>query len=133
MRAASEDILGKSLFVAESNLKHAKRLPNSTSMNQPQETGNEGLWTDVADAAFASAEECHSQRPTELYLIRHTRSRAYFSYGQWTLDAAEAQAFRSGVIAMSVAEQCGLRGVELVLQTLAAPPHAISVGANGWD
>ena len=102
-------------------------------MEQPLETLNDALWTDAAGAAFASAEESHSQRPTELCLIRHTRSRAYYSYGQWTFDATEAQAFRSGVIAMSVAEQCGLRGVELVLQPVAAPPHAISLGANGWD
>ena len=102
-------------------------------MQKQQETGNDGLWTDVADAAFASAEECYSQRPTELYLLRHTRSRAYYSYGQWTFNETEAQAFRSGVIAMSVAEQCGLRGVELVLQPVAAPLHAISLDANGWD
>jgi hypothetical protein len=89
-------------------------------MEQPQETGNGALWTEVAEATFACAKESHSQRPEELYFIRHTRSKDYFSYGHWTYDPADAQAFRSSDIAVSVVKQCGLRNAELVRQSVAA-------------
>ena len=98
-------------------------------MEKPQETPNDALWTDVACATFAYAEERHSQRPTELYLIRHTRSKGYYSYGYWTADAAEAQAFRTSVAAMAVAEQCGLRNVELVQQPVAVQPQTLTFRA----
>ena len=102
----------------------------STSMEQPQETGNDALWTEVAEATFARAEESPSQLAKEFYLIRHTRSKDYFSYGHWTFDESEAQAFRSSDIAMSVLKQCGLCNAELVRQSVTAS-SGFGSGANG--
>ena len=94
-------------------------------MEKPQETPNDALWTEVACATFAYAEERYSQRPSEMYIIKHKRSNEYFSYGHWTFEATEAQAFRSSVTAMAVAEQCGLRNVELVQQPVAVQPQTL--------
>ncbi len=101
-------------------------------MEQPQERGNNTLWTEVAEAAFACADGSHSQPTPELYVIKHKRSKEYFSYGHWTLDETDAQVFRSGVIAMSVVEQCGLCNVELEQQSVAAQMHTIRSNANGY-
>jgi hypothetical protein len=59
----------------------------------------------------------------ELFLIKHKFSQEYFSHGHWTFDATEAQAFRSVLIAISVAEQCGLRNLVLEQQSAAAQMH----------
>jgi len=101
-------------------------------MKQPQETLDEALWTEVADATFACADGSQSQPTTELYVIRHKRSKEYFSYGHWTFDATDAQAFRSGVVALCVAQQCGLSNVELEPQSVAAQLHTIRLGTTGW-
>ena len=82
-------------------------------MEKPHEIENRALWTDAAIAAWDCAPVSHSQQPRESYIIRHTRSKDYFSYGHWTYDAAEAQAFQSRDIALSVVQQCGLCNVEL--------------------
>jgi hypothetical protein len=89
-------------------------------MEQLHETLNDAPRTQGADATFARAEASPPEPTAELYLIKHKRSHDYFSYGHWTIDATEAQTFRSAVIAMSVAEQCGLGNVELEQQSVAA-------------
>ena len=89
-------------------------------MEKPHEIENGALWTDVASAAWDCSPESHSQQPKELYIIKHTRSKDYFSYGHWTYDAAEAQAFQSRDIALSVVQQCGLCNVELEQQPATA-------------
>ena len=94
-------------------------------MEQPHETLDDAAWTQVDDATFACADASPPEPTAELYLIKHKRSRDYFSYGHWTLDATDAQAFRSAGIAMSVAEQCGLRNVELEQQSAAGQIHTI--------
>ena|SRR5215471_19257150 len=101
-------------------------------MEQPHETVFDAPWQQVADPTFPCAEANHPQPTAELYFIRHKRSEEYFSYGHWTFDATEAQAFRSGVIALAVAEQCGLCNVELEQQSVAAQMHTLRLRANGW-